>query len=95
MRESLTRLQTGSHQVLCSSLVLTRLRSRTDALTDGLPLPSFSLPSFLQDKTGRSGTLPHMINGALLLSVFFGARLVYGTFLVRFLSVTSGSGEQG
>lgn len=35
-----------------------------------------------QDKTGRSGSLPHMINGACLLAVFFGARLVYGTFLV-------------
>jgi len=39
------------------------------------------------DKTGRTGSRIQLVNGLLLLSTFFGVRLVYGSMLVRTVPV--------
>lgn len=41
------------------------------------------------DKTGQTGSPLQLVNGLILISTFGGARLVYGSFMVRTLLLRS------
>ncbi|KIP08903.1 hypothetical protein PHLGIDRAFT_68644 [Phlebiopsis gigantea 11061_1 CR5-6] len=56
-----------------------------------LSTPFLNIHWFL-DKTGRTGSTLQLVNGILLLSAFFGARIVYGWYIsISFWRVVSSS----